>query len=383
MFESGYRQDSEETDKELFDRAVKEALYADVIVFFAGLFTYAEAESYDRENLRLPECQNNLIDHLSSLGKELIIILQTGSAVEMPWINHVDSVLQMHLSGEGTGRALADVLTAKKNPSGKLTETYPVKLAHIPSYINRGDSSKVEYRESIFIGYRYYDKKELDVLFPFGHGLSYTQFRYDALKVQRSEEDLLVSLVVTNTGSSEGSEIVQLYIGLNEDAVIQPVRCLAAFKKISLLPGEKKTVCFSLPVRSFMYYNEYQKEFVFTTGKNIVEVGKSSRDIQLKTTVEITNSNRKYAKISRNTTLGELRRIPQIKDMTDAWLGALLQQFGLLDDQIVNAKELERSLFYMPLRNAVQISKGAFSFPELDGLIDQLNQILEELGILV
>jgi beta-glucosidase len=171
-FEPGYRQDDEGIDSELSDKAVKAAESADKILFFAGYFNYTEAESYDRDSLRLPECQDDLISRLSTLGKELIVVLQTGSAVEMPWIGGADSVLQMYLAGQGAGKALADVITGKISPSGKLTETYPEKLSHIPSYLFRGSSTLVEYHESIFAGYRYYDKKELNVLFPFGHGLS-------------------------------------------------------------------------------------------------------------------------------------------------------------------------------------------------------------------
>jgi len=383
IFESGYRQDTETADEELFAKAVEEAQNADKIIFFAGHFNYAEAEGYDRESLRLPECQNDLIDHLSRLGKELIVVLQTGSAVEMPWIDGVDSVLQMHLSGEGAGHALADILTGKVNPSGKLTETYPEKLSHIPSYLNKGGNVRAVYHESIFVGYRYYDKKDLAVLFPFGYGLSYTEFSYDTLEVERAGDDFLVSLQVTNTGSCEGKEIVQVYVGLNETAVLQPVRCLAAFKKVSLSPGASDTLRFILPVRQFMYYDEIQKEFVFATGENTIEVGKSSRSIELQTTVQITDSNRQQAAINRNTTIGELQNIPELREIVEIWMNALLQQFGLPEGDVVSARELEQSIYYMPLRNTVQISNGAFSFAELDGFTCQLNEILKEMGRLV
>lgn len=380
IFESGFRQDNEKIDGELSSRAVKAAENADKIIFFAGLFNYTEAESYDRESLRLPECQDDLIDRLSRLGKELIIILQTGSAVEMPWINGVDSILQMHLSGQGAGKALADVLLGKINPSGKLTETYPEKLSHIPSYLFRGSSVQVEYRESIFTGYRYYDKKELNVLFPFGHGLSYTEFAYDTLKVERAGENFLVALSITNTGVYEGKEIIQVYTGLNENAAIQPVRRLAAFSKVSLKPGENAVVSFMLPVCNFMYYDAGQKEFVFATGQNTVEIGKSSRSIELRSTVDITESNKKYAKINRNTTLGEIQSIPVLKEIVDKWLNTLMQQLGLNEGEVINAKELEKSMFYMPLRNAVQVSNGEYSFTEFNSFIDLLNKKLIEAG---
>jgi beta-glucosidase len=377
-FEPGYRQDREETDEQLSSRAVKAAEDADKIIFFAGLFDYTEAEGYDRDTLRLPKCQDDLIGRLSKLGKEIIIILQTGSAVEMPWVDAVDSILQMHLSGQGAGKALADVLSGKISPSGKLTETYPQKLAHIPSYLFKGTSALVEYGESIFTGYRYYDKKELDVLFPFGHGLSYTEFAYDSIKVERQEESFLVSLNVTNTGSYEGKEIVQAYICLNENAAVQPARRLAAFKKVSLKPGETAVVSLRLPISEFMYYDVVQREFLFATGQNVIEIGKSSRNIVLSAAVEITQSNKRYPRIDMNTTVGEIQSIPVLKEIMDKELQTLMQQLAPDEEEVINVKELERSVFYMPLRMAVQVSNGAFSFSELNGFIDLLNKRLLE-----
>jgi beta-glucosidase len=388
-FEPGYRagdgeaeREDGEMDEALAERAVAAAKNADKIIFFAGLPRFAEAESYDRESLRLPRCQDDLIRRLSRLGKELVVVLQTGSAVEMPWIGSVDSVLQMHLSGQGAGKALADILSGKANPSGKLTETYPEKLSHTPSYLHRGDSTRVEYGESIFTGYRYYDKKGLDVLFPFGHGLSYTEFAYGAFRVERSGEHFRVALKVTNTGAFDGKEIVQVYAGLNENAAIQPVRRLIAFRKVALRPGESAEVAFTLSVREFMYYDVRQKEFVYATGKNALEIGRSSRCIEWRETVEITESNRRYGKIHRNTTLGELQNIAVLRETVDEWLNSLLRQFGVTGGEVVNARELERSLFYMALRNAVQVSNGEFSFDQLDGFIDMLNHKLEETGLL-
>lgn len=403
-FEPGYRQDSEEIDPRLADRVLKAAKGAGKIVFFAGLFNYTEAEGYDRDTLRLPKCQDELIDCLSKLGKEMIIVLQTGSAVEMPWVDSVDSILQMHLSGQGAGKALVDVLSGKINPSGKLTETYPEKLAHIPSYLFKGSSTSVEYKESIFTGYKYYDKKKLNVLFPFGHGLSYTKFTYDSIKVEKQGESFLVSVNISNTGAYEGKEILQAYICLNrnpgcmeldscpaglasqavdENTVVQPVRRLAAFQKVSLKPGEAALVSLSIPLSKFMYYDVLQKEFVFATGQNLIEIGSSSRIIELSAAVEITQSNKRYPRIGINTTVGEIQRIPVLKEIMDKELGTLMQQLAPDEENVVNLKELERSVFYMPLRMAVQVSNGTFSYAELNGFIDLLNKKLIETGLLI
>jgi len=381
-FEPGYNIGDEKPCPKLAEKAVRAAESCDKIVFFAGLFDSMEAEGYDRENLRLPECQNDLIFRLSKTGRDLVVVLQTGSAVEMPWVGEVDSILQMHLSGQGAGKALAQVLTGKINPCGKLAETYPEKLSHTPAYLYRGSDARVEYGESVFVGYRYYDKKDLNVLFPFGHGLSYTTFEYSDMTVERVEDEIHVSLTVTNTGSYEGSEVVQIYIGLNEKFAIQPVRKLAAFGKVYLKPGESVRRNFSIPVREFTYYDASQKEFVFATGKNMIEAGKSSRCIELRHEINITDSNKKYPPVNRNTPLGILLDIPQIKDIVMEWLSGFMQQVNVSGDEVVNEKELEKSIYYTPLRNAVLISKGGFSYAELDGFIDLLNKKLEETGSL-
>lgn len=381
-FEPGYKLNDENISEELAQRAVKAAENADKIVFFAGLFEYAEAESYDRRSLDLPACQEHLLERLAGSGRELIVVLQTGSAVVMPWIDKADTVLQMHLSGQGAGKALTDILTGETNPSGKLTETYPVKLRHIPSALFGGTATEAVYGESIFVGYRYYDKKELEVLFPFGHGLSYTEFEYEALEAGVEGEEVLVEVTVKNKGACAGKEVVQVYVGLNEAAAVQPVRKLAAYKKVHLAPGEERRISFRLPDGAFKYYDASQREWIYATGSNIIEVGKSSRDIELKAAVEISASNRKYRRIDPNTTVGEIRGIPALKAVIDEQVSLLLEQLSMTEGEAINPRELETSVYYMPLRNAVQITKGEFSYGDLNGFIGHLNGILEKMGAL-
>lgn len=380
-FEPGYRIDEEAAggtvDEELVSRAVEAARGVEKIVVFAGLFNFMEAESYDRESLNLPVCQEYLIEKLSSLGKELVVVLQTGSAVVMPWLDKADSVLQLGLSGQGAAKALVDVLSGKVNPGGRLTETYPLKPAHIPSYLHRGTSTAVQYGESIFTGYMYYDKKELEVLFPFGHGLSYTEFEYDGLKVAKSGEEVQVSLMLKNKGHREGSEVVQLYIGLNENNATQPVRKLAAFRKVFLEPGESREVGFVLHLSDFKYYSAAQKEFIYATGINTIEIGKSSRNIVLMRSVEISEDNRKYSRVNANTTIGELLAVPALRDTAQSRINELAAQLGIDNGGAVNPKELEKAMFYLPLRNIVQISCGAFSYEDLKDFINHMNGILE------
>ena len=376
-FEPGYAMNSTKCDEELVNRAVAAAADADKIIVFAGLFNYFEAEGYDREDLNLPECQEYLIARLSETGKALVVVLQTGSAIVMPWVDKVKGILQMHLSGQGAGKALVDVLYGNMNPCGKLTETYPLKLEHIPSFIHRGSSTEVIYGESIFTGYRYYDKKALEVLFPFGHGLSYTEFRYSNLQVTRKSGEVFVSFELENTGKVFGKEIVQVYVSLNENQAIQPVSKLVAFSKEALKPGEKKTVELQLPADAFKYYSTAQKEFVHATGANTVKVGKSSRHIVLEQDIKIEEDNRKFASINIHTTVGEILAIPGLREIIELQIEALMSQMDISSDETINMKELEKAIYYMPLRNVVQVSSGAFSQSDLMDLIDLLNSQID------
>ena len=216
VYAEGFPADRDFYDKALADEAVKAAAEADKAVIFAGLPESFESEGYDRSHMRLPECQNRLITEILKVQPNTVIVLHNGSPVEMPWLGEIKGLLETYLGGQAGGAAAANILYGKINPSGKLAETMPLKLSDNPSYLNFGGGEKVEYREGIFVGYRYYDTKEMDVAFPFGYGLSYTTFAYSNLKLSMenpTEKDtVMVSADVTNTGKSAGKEVVQLYI---------------------------------------------------------------------------------------------------------------------------------------------------------------------------
>ncbi|NTV90661.1 MAG: glycosyl hydrolase [Clostridiales bacterium] len=396
-FEQGYLMNvseaGEENDK-LIAEAVGKAAEYDAVVVFAGLFSDSNAEGYDRTDMELPAGQNRLIEALadSRRCKRMIVILQTGAPVTMPWVDKADSILQMNLCGQGAGKALADILSGKVSPSGKLAETYPIKLAHTPAWLFRGDSSSVTYNESIFAGYRYYDKKELEVLFPFGHGLSYTSFEYSDLESSWTEgsagtvlplPSLQISCKIRNTGACSGREVVQAYIGLNEDEVIQPVRKLAAFEKLELQPGEVKSVKLVIPAEEFRYYSEWRKEWVYATGTSRIEIGSSSRDIRLSGETVLSVSNRKYRLIDANTPVGVIMAIPELMETAGEKAEEFTRSMGFGSEDVTNAAELEASMYYMPLRNMVQMTGGEFSFGDLDAFIGQLNDILEKEGLLL
>ena len=261
VYAEGFPADRDFYDKALADEAVKAAAEADKAVIFAGLPESFESEGYDRSHMRLPKCQNRLITEILKVQPNTVIVLHNGSPVEMPWLGEIKGLLETYLGGQAGGAAAANILYGKINPSGKLAETMPLKLSDNPSYLNFGGGEKVEYREGIFVGYRYYDTKEMDVAFPFGYGLSYTTFAYSNLKLSMenpTEKDtVMVSADVTNTGKSAGKEVVQLYIRDLTGSAIRPEKELKGFEKVFLEPGETKTVTMELNKRSFAWYNTF------------------------------------------------------------------------------------------------------------------------------
>lgn len=268
--------------------AVEMATKADVVVLIAGLTNEWESEGFDRPNMDLPNKQDELIRRVAAANPKTIVVMNAGSPVSMPWADDVAAILQYWYPGQEGGNALADVLFGDVNPSGKLPTTHPYRLQDSPSYINfPGENGKVQYGEGIFVGYRYYDKKELPVRFPFGYGLSYTIFEYSDLKLDKDSyspgDKIKVTLTVKNTGKRAGQEVVQVYLRDPEARLVRPEKELKAFTKVSLQPGESKTVTLSLTRQSLAYYDPSVPGWVAEAGAFEVLVGASSADIRLRT----------------------------------------------------------------------------------------------------
>lgn len=286
----GYSRWSEDVGEELLAQACRSAQEAGAVVVFLGLTELAESECFDRAHMRLPANQNTLLERLAAVRNDLIVVLFGGSPVEMPWIENVKAVLNMYLPGQAGGGAVADLLFGKANPCGKLAETYPLRYEDTASArFFPGSRHSVEYRESIFVGYRYFDTARQEVLFPFGHGLSYTSFAYQDLALSASEmsetDTLQVSMTITNTGARAGEEIVQLYIHDMVSSVWKAEKELKGFQKVLLQPGESRRLIFSLGQRDFAHYDVATKDWVVEGGAFDLLVGASSRDIRLRETI--------------------------------------------------------------------------------------------------
>ena len=290
-YATGFGVDDKETNKELVAEAVKVAKEADIAVIFAGLPESIESEAFDRKDMKLPACQNVLIEKIAEVQKNIVVVLHNGAPVEMPWIDKADGVLEAYLAGEAAGEAETDILFGIANPSGKLPETFPVKLCDTPCYqCFPGTFNTVEHREGIFVGYRYYETAKKEVLFPFGHGLSYTTFKYSDMQLSTASmtpdtDSITVSVKVENTGSVYGEEAVQIYVSPTQKYVFRSDIEFKGFAKVGLEPGESKVVSVTLDKRSFAYYNINEKDFVCDDGKYVVKAGASVADIRLESDV--------------------------------------------------------------------------------------------------
>ena len=281
-----YRQD-------LIDQAVGLAQSAEVAVLYIALPSFKESEGYDRPDLDLTDQQIALIKAVSTVQPETVVVLNNGAPVVMgSWIDGVAAVLESWMMGQAGGAAIADVLFGKTNPCGKLAETFPIKLSDTPAYINwPGGAGEVRYGEGLFIGYRYYDARQMPVLFPFGFGLSYTTFAYSNAKVSaktfKDVDGVKVTVDITNTGKVAGKEIVQVYVHDQKSLLVRPEKELKGFAKVELKPGETKTVSIQLDFRAFAYYHPEYKQWITEDGDFDLLIAASAADIRQTLTVKL------------------------------------------------------------------------------------------------
>ena len=385
-YAQGYSVARDEATDAMIAEAVAAAKAAKVAVVFAGLPDAYESEGYDRSHMGMPACQNALIEAVAAANPNTVVVLHNGSPVEMPWIGRVKGVLEAYLGGQAVGLATVRVLFGDVNPSGHLAETFPMKLSDNPSYLYYGgEGNRTEYREGVFVGYRYYDAKDMDVLFPFGYGLSYTTFEYSNLRLSadaiRDTDTLTVTATVKNTGDRAGKAVAQLYVAPPKADLIRPVKELKGFAKVELAPGEAKDVTFTLDKRSFAYWNEAIHDWHVISGDYAILVGASSRDLPLRATVGVTGTVELPRHFDMNSIFMDLMADPKAETLLKPFTTQMLSMFtsGEEDDRTDAAREAisdEMGLAmmnYMPLRAVLSFGGGQVSDEQLQALLDAIN----------
>lgn len=419
-YSQGYDLTTDVINQTLIDEATSIINPDSKVILFAGLTDNYESEGFDREHLNMPKNQLALIDAISQISHQIVVVLQNGAPIEMPWLTNVSSVLECYLGGQAGSAAAIDILFGKTNPSGKLAETFPLAYKDdLASHWFGNSEITVEYRESVYVGYRYFDSAAKDVLFPFGYGLSYTTFDYKNLHLDKNsitdKDTVNVSFTVKNTGQVAGAEIAQLYVSDLNSTIYRPEKELKGFKKVYLTPGEEKEITLTLDKRSFAYYNVNINDWHVESGDFNIMVGRSSRDILLTTTLLVTGDDtievpnyRESAPdyYSMNTINNELsgssfkailgKTIPRNKlgisepftltstlgDVKHTFVGKRLHKMvvgnfekmlGDLPDDDSTVLMMQRVVDEMPIRSMVLMGNGMLNFEMADGLIQMMN----------
>ena len=282
VYARGYDIQNDQPVPALEEEAVRLSAESDVAVVFAGLPERFESEGVDRTSLEMPQSHNELIRKIAAVQKNIVVVLQNGSPVTMPWLNEVRGVLELYLGGQAVGGAAVRLLFGDANPCGRLAETFPARIEDTPSFLyGYGENDRVPYNEGIFVGYRYYTKKKIRPLFPFGYGLSYTSFDYSELRASGDAGGVDVSVCVRNTGNRAGKEVVQLYLSVDSHGVIRPIRELKGFCKVFLRPGEEQKVTFHLSARDLSYWNTRIHEWHVASGEYVLQICKNAEEVVL------------------------------------------------------------------------------------------------------
>ncbi|MBP5216606.1 MAG: glycoside hydrolase family 3 C-terminal domain-containing protein, partial [Bacilli bacterium] len=280
-YAKGYDVGKASIDKVLIDEALAASKDYDRVVLFLGMTDDSESEGGDWDTMALPQNQLALVEALVKEKKKLVVVLFGGSPIELPFYDEADSILNMYLSGQNGSQAAYELLFGRKNPSGRLAETWPLAYGDVPFGEEYAKTAHDVYKESIYVGYRYYLSANKEVRFPFGHGLSYTTFAYANLKAERKEDAIVVSVDVTNTGESEGSEVVQVYVASPRENAHKPLRELKGFDKVNLKPNETKTVTILVHEDELRFWDIQEHRFVLEDGEYLIQIGKNSQEIVL------------------------------------------------------------------------------------------------------
>ncbi|MBQ9537961.1 MAG: glycoside hydrolase family 3 C-terminal domain-containing protein [Treponema sp.] len=364
-YEQGYIIEEKEDDKAKSSGLLRAAVEAGKkygrAVVFAGLPDSFESEGYDRKHLDMPANQNTLIDALADAGVKVTVVMHNGSPVVMPWRDKVDAIVEAYLGGEAVGEAVVNVLTGKVNPSGKLAETFPLRLEDTPSFLSfANDKHNCEYTEGIYVGYRWYDTRKMDVEYPFGFGLSYTTFDYSNLELnsdslgdgKKDKQTVTAKITVKNTGKVAGKEVVQLYISDKTGLATRPEKELKGFKKVFLKPGESVRISFTLDKRSFAYYSTELEDWYAPSGTYELQIGSSSRDIRATAPVVFKSKQSLPVEIGPNTTIGDLLDNKKTRKVIKTFLSKVMEKRSDRDAarEAITDEMIEQSMDSTPLR---------------------------------
>jgi beta-glucosidase len=412
----GYDPKQSELDAGAIEAAVAAARSAEVVIVFAGLPGIYESEGFDRQHMRLPEQHDRLIQAVCEANANTVVVLSNGAPVEMPWIEAPKAVLECYLAGQAGGTAVADLLFGRLNPGGKLAETFPLTQSDVlADKWFPGAGRQVQYREGLYVGYRYFDTVDAPVLFPFGHGLSYTQFEYANLSLSKDSFDqggeVSVSLDITNAGTMAGSEVVQLYVSDLDSSVHRPRQELRAFEKLVLQPGETQRVTLVLDDTAFAVFDLAAQAWVVEAGDFEIRIGSSSRDVRLTHHLRVNSPQQ----IRKSQSAGAVpatfdahlsvsdaafasmlgKEIPpteqsrpyhansSLNEISETWLGRTVRskvvaqlgrQIGASESDDTINKMVEEMVDNMPLRGMVLFSGGEFDFRSLEILLALLNR---------
>lgn len=363
------------TTEEMLSEAAGAAKNADAAVIFAGLWTAYDREGFDRKHLKMDESHVRLINKVAEVQKNVIVVLSTGDAVEMPWIGDAKAVIEQFLPGETVGEAIADILFGKANPSGKLPVTFPKRLEDTSdSLYFPGEARHHVYGEGIFVGYRYYEKKKIEPLFPFGFGLSYTDFRYSYLrtdkKAYKDGEKIIVSVDVENTGNCDGKETVQFYVTDPASSMVRPEKELKAFSKIFLKKGEKKTVSIELSDEDLSYYDPEASAWVAESGEFLILAASSASDIRQSVSISFEQTHPKYKKLYFDSQHTAVFANPRAKKL---YLDFLVRKNVIPADEVDAMVPLLKGN-YMGIYNVItSLLGGDVTREELQAVLDEIN----------
>ncbi|HEY8419459.1 MAG TPA: glycoside hydrolase family 3 C-terminal domain-containing protein [Clostridia bacterium] len=399
----GYDLNSDTINHELISQAILAANNYKNIVVFIGLTEEFESEGYDRKHMRLPQAHYRLIEELLKIRSDFAVVLSGGAPVELDNVINAKAILLQYLTGEAADASI-DIIFGKVNPSGKLAETWPVKLEDNPSYPNfTRDNNAAHYKETLFVGYRYYDTFNIKAMFPFGYGMSYTTFELKDFKVKTDKENINIDLTIKNIGDYDGAEVIQVYVGKADSAVVRPKKELKAFKKAHLKKGESKDINISVPIKSLAFYNTQIKDWSIEDGKYEIYIGTSSSDIVFEETILVEGDKlpipsyippKKPILSDEEFSLLLGRPLPpkniirkrpyfdfncSLKDIEKTLIGRILKkrlakELNLAGLNMPGVRETFESTTELPLRMLSMMSDGKLPKEMMEGLLDISNR---------